>query len=332
MVAEVREQIRWKRNIPRPLDLIVEVGIFILVFLVSGLLLQGILAAIGMLLLALTNREFVKAFMYTVMGAGTSVNLADSAALTDQLMQTPGMVLVALFSTLGLIAGTLIYCRAIEGRRLATLGFRRGHALREYLAGAFIGFALLSLAVLICVLAGALNYEGLVLGSVGLLVLLLLGFLVQGLSEEVLCRGYFMVSLARRQSLVAAVLVSSCFFGALHIFNSSVQPLAILNTVLFGCVAAVYLLKRGDIWGAAAIHSLWNFAQGNIYGISVSGMEKMESVLNFTPVAGGELISGGDYGIEGGLAATIVLAIALIVALLLKSRDPASDASMEQRL
>jgi membrane protease YdiL (CAAX protease family) len=323
MVAEAREQIRWKRRLSRPAELVIETLVFALVFFVSSLLLEGILTAIGMIPIILTSEEVISAIMGAAIEGDGAIDPAQSMELTNRIMQIPAVTIVALFATAGMIAGVIIYCRAVERRRLATLGFRRGHALREYLVGALIGLGLFSLAVLICVLTGTLGYNGLAFGSAGILVLFLIGFLVQGLSEEILCRGYFMVSLARRQSLAVAVLVSSCAFGALHLFNSNVQALAIVNIVLFGCFEGVYLLKRGDIWGAAAIHSLWNFAQGNIYGIPVSGMEKMESVFAFTPLPGGELISGGAFGIEGGLAATVVLLIALVIALFLKSRDPA---------
>ena len=135
MVAEAREQIRWRRNIPRPLDLIVETLIFILVFLVSGLLLEGTLASIGMVPLILTDEDFIGAIWGAAAGGTGSVDLtgllADSMDLATQLMQTPAMVVVMLFSTLGLIAGVIIYCRAIEGRSFATLGFRNSRtALR----------------------------------------------------------------------------------------------------------------------------------------------------------------------------------------------------------
>jgi membrane protease YdiL (CAAX protease family) len=323
MVAEAREQIRWRRTMPRSLDLIIEVLIFTLVFFVSSVLLEGVLAVIGLIPLLLTDKDFLAAVGAAATSGQSTVDLTASMEVAERLTQSPAVIIVTLFSTVGIIVGVIIHCRAIERRRLATLGFRRGHAVREYAVGALIGFALFSLAMLICVLTGTLSYEGLALGSTGLIVLFLLGFLVQGASEEVLLRGYFMVSLARRQSLVVAVVVSSCFFGVLHLGNSNVQPLAIVNIVLFGCFAGVYLLKRGNIWGAAAIHSLWNFAQGNIYGISVSGLAPMESVFSFAPVAGGELINGGAFGIEGGLAATGVLAVALVIALLLRSNDPA---------
>lgn len=203
------------------------------------------------------------------------------------------------------------------------MGLRRGRIAREYLLGLVIGLVMLTAAVGIGIITKTLTYEGLAHGSTVLLAFFFLGFLVQGFSEELLCRGYFLVSLARKQSLIVAVIVSSSAFGALHLLNDGAQPLAIFNVILFGCFAGVYLLKRGNIWGVAAIHSMWNFAQGNLYGIRVSGMDKMESVFTFDAPQAGELINGGVFGLEGGLAVTIVLVIALIIALLMKSIDPA---------
>jgi hypothetical protein len=52
-------------------------------------------------------------------------------------------------------------------------------------------------------------------------------------------------------------------------------------------------------------------------------MNTMPSVFAFNATEGGALINGGAFGIEGGLAATFVLTVALVVALLLKSADPA---------
>jgi hypothetical protein len=154
--------------------------------------------------------------------------------------------------------------------------------------------------------------------------------MIQGMNEELLCRGYFMVSLARRQHLAVAVVISSVAFGLLHLPNANVSWLAVLNIVLFGCLMGFYILKRGNIWGAGAIHTAWNFAQGNVFGISVSGMAPMPSVFSFAPTGSGDLIGGGAFGIEGGLAATIVLLVGTVLVLFLKNAraaEPSTTAS-----
>jgi membrane protease YdiL (CAAX protease family) len=321
MVTEARQQIRWKHNLPGPVELIIEVLIFAAVFFVSALALETVFFLIGLVLtVALTGMD------------GPLVILGQLAGLTSEEVTDPRLNILMLFATLGLIAGAIIYCRAIEGRRLATMGLRRGHILREYLMGLLIGFAMFSAAVLICTATGTLAFAGVTLTSIGLIVLFLIGFLIQGMSEELICRGYFLVSLARKQSLPLAIVVSSCAFGAAHLANSNVQPLAIVNIVLFGCFAGVYLLKRGNIWGIAAIHSMWNFAQGNVYGIQVSGGEMAESIFAFTATPSGQLINGGDFGLEGGLAVSAILICALIITLLTGALKKKGDWQSGRRL
>jgi membrane protease YdiL (CAAX protease family) len=323
MIAEARQQIRWKHSFPRPVELIIEILIFVAIFFVSQFVFMVPFAAIGTIALVFFGGNPFGGGMAAGADGSATFDLTATDQLLEQVMSHPAFMLVSLFATLGAIAGVIIYCRAIEGRKLATLGLRRGNILREYLGGLAIGFVMFGAAVLICLVTRTLAFERLALSSAGLIVLFFFGFLIQGMSEELMCRGYFMVSLARKQSLPVAVIASACAFGALHLANSSVQPLAILNVILFGCFAGVYLLKRGNIWGIAAIHSLWNFAQGNIFGIQVSGNEKMESVFSFgaTQTQVGELINGGAFGLEGGLAVTAVLVVALVVALLMKSAE-----------
>ncbi|MDR1421449.1 MAG: CPBP family intramembrane metalloprotease, partial [Coriobacteriales bacterium] len=318
MVAEARQQ---SRSHP----LIVEILIWIAVFIVAGLVIEGTLQMIVLLPQILTSDAF-RELMQTAVASGTAeISYDKIAQLTmDTLtINGPYTMLWMLFSTLGLIAGVLIYVRAIERRRFTTMGFRRGHALREYLLGLLVGAVVFSASIGICVATGSMTYEGFVLGSLGLLALFFVGFMVQGLSEELLCRGYFMVSLARRQRLWVAVIISSLFFAALHLGNNGIfdTPFTLLNLTLFGVFAGIYILKRGNIWGAAAIHSVWNFVQGNLYGLPVSGGGRMETVFAFTPVREGvaPLINGGAFGPEGGLAVTAVLLVGCVILLLMKT-------------
>ena len=78
----------------------------------------------------------------------------------------------------------------------------------------------------------------------------------------------------------------------------------------------------------AALHSAWNFAQGNLFGIPVSGLTGSPSPLTATLSDGLTWVSGGDFGIEGGLAATAVLLLGCGIVLLLptKSREVGPDA------
>ncbi len=230
-------------------------------------------------------------------------------------------MLISLFSTAICTILTIVFCRFIEKRRLSTMGFRKNTALPEYLVGAVIGSVMFSLAVGLCLLTGALEFEGAVNNiEWGVIGLFFVGYLIQGMSEEVMFRGYFFVSLSRRSHIALAVFLSSLAFGCAHLGNPGVTALAVINITLFGAFEAFYIMKRGNLWGVCAIHSLWNFIQGNFYGISVSGLGETDSIFRMKMVEEKSLINGGDFGLEGGLAVTVVLVVCIAAIMLTKTK------------
>ena len=243
--------------------------------------------------------------------------------LSAQMMTSdPVIMLLQLFVTAFMIGAVFLSCRIFQKRPFRTLGFTKKGIVPEYLVGLAGGFAAFSAAVGICVATGALRLEGLSpTFSAGVFLLFVLGFMIQGMSEEVLCRGYFMISMARRYPIVVGILANSLIFGALHLANSGISVLAFVNLVLFGVFASLYFLRRGNIWGVAAFHTMWNLVQGNFYGIKVSGMEMQCSILQSAMTDGKELINGGEFGLEGGLAVTVVYTIGIVVLLLMKDKE-----------
>ena len=315
--------------------IVIEILIFAAVFLIGGIL-EGIIVAVPEMTYLRNSEEYAAIVNKFTSGEITQSEM--SSQVTALAMNMPDYITaIALFATAALTITCLIYCRFIEKRKISSMGFRKKNAPAEYLVGAAIGVAVFSAAVGICLVTGSLEFDGISANiNWGLLGLFLLGFLFQGMSEETLCRGYFMVSLSRRLPVAAAGGVSSLAFACLHLANNGITPLAFVNLALFGAFAAVYMLKRGNIWGVCAIHSLWNFVQGNLYGISVSGMSKMETVLNMNSVSSKELWNGGAFGLEGGLAVTIVLTVGIVIMLFTKtkpsevSENSVSEKSYEQ--
>lgn len=232
------------------------------------------------------------------------------------------LMLLQLFATVGTILGVLIYCKKIEKRPLRTLGFVKSGAVPQYLLGLLVGLVMFSATILISALTGALKVNGLnPAANVGILVLFFLGFMLQGASEEMLCRGYFMTSFSKRYPLWTGILVNSLIFAALHLANPNVTLISVINLILCGVFFSLYAVKSGNLWGACAAHSMWNFAQGCIFGVNVSGMNCGDSLLTSSQVGASSLINGGAFGIEGGLACTIVHIIAIAVLLLMKGKN-----------
>ena len=231
---------------------------------------------------------------------------------------------VSLFATLATVAVVLLYCLLAEGRSLLSLGFTRRGAAVEYAVGILGGLVLFGLPVLLCVVTGTLTLT-LAEPAPSLLPLLLClgGFIIQGASEELLCRSYLMVSLSRGLPLWACAVINALLFSLLHLGNPGISVIPLVNIFLFGIFASLLTLRRGSVWMVCAIHSIWNFSQGNLFGIPVSGMAGLPSPLRAHVAEGNwqSLVNGGVFGLEGGLTVTVVLAVACIVVLLLPTKQ-----------
>lgn len=245
-------------------------------------------------------------------------------AVTEMTSNLPDWITAfSLLATAGVIVVTIFYCTKLERRRLFTLGFVKKGAIPEYFAGLGIGLVMFSAAYGIIILSGQATFNGFnAEASIPTILFFFVGFLVQGMSEEVLFRGYYFVSgSCSRNNIALAIFISSAFFALFHGGNNGISVMAMLNLFLFGIFAALYFLRRGSIWGIAAIHSVWNFAQGNIFGCAVSGTSSGSALLTTTYVGTNTLFNGGAFGPEGGLGVTIVLFIGIVILLIMKNKE-----------
>ena len=239
--------------------------------------------------------------------------------------------IVFLASSALYIVGAIIYCKRFEKRSLFSLGFNKRGILPEYVSGLILGAVMIALPSLICHLTGCIIFSFDRSASPLVIALFFVAFVLQGMGEEVLLRGYLMTSLTRRHSPWFAIIVSALTFSFFHIPNANFSIIAFINIVLFGIFAGVFMLKRGSIWAVCATHTAWNFLQGNIFGISVSGNPKFSSVLNATNADFGTILSGGEFGLEGGLGVTIVLLIALLLALMSPGKKSELDENSSEQ-
>lgn len=285
---------------------------------------------------------FAAIFAVVQMVAGIVIGIPVGISLSAQIMQTvdPNAILngevdlpelmkqlmgnlpewfnvVNLLATGLMTLAVMLYCRRIEGRSYASMGLSKKGFFKNYVKGLVIGAVMIAAAAGLTVLMGGAQITLADKISWLYIALFFAGYLVQGMSEEFMCRGYLCVSLANKVKLSVAVGISSVVFAMLHLANPGLSLLAMINLALFGVFMAVYMFRTDDLWGVCAIHSAWNFLQGNILGFSVSGVAAKSSVFTSSYVGGKELISGGAFGLEGGICATIVLLAAILLTLLL---------------
>ena len=281
----------------------------------------SILAALGIFLMS----QFLMCIPLGGMMLYQSLSKASGVDddLTFSLSMDPTLIIAMLWLEIIMILVTVFYTKVIEKRKLFTIGFSSKKAVPNYIAGLIMGAAFFSVAVLICKLTGVISLDMHNKKDITTMLLFFGGWIIQGLAEEVHCRGFLLTSLSRRYSVTASVLISSAVFSILHIGNIFITPigfLAFLNIFLFGVLVSVLFIKTGNIWLCAALHSSWNLVQGNVYGIPVSGVKDIPSFMTVIAQNGHDLIHGGDFGIEGGIAATIVLTAVISLVLIVSRR------------
>lgn len=132
--------------------------------------------------------------------------------------------------------------------------------------------------------------------------------------EELLFRGYpFQTMLRGGIPPVIPIVLLSAFFGIMHLGNPSSTMFSTMNTILAGIWLAVAYLKTRSLWFPTALHLGWNWTMGAFFGIPVSGLKLIRYPIFIAANEAPLWLSGGSYGCEGGVAATIILVIATLV-------------------
>ncbi|MBP6177173.1 MAG: CPBP family intramembrane metalloprotease [Anaerolineales bacterium] len=225
-----------------------------------------------------------------------------------------GLQLIFSFALIYLILWA--WLKFFEKRPFHTMGFEAGDALSKYGRGFFFGLLMFGGSVAILALTGSVAFENgdpakQGAAALGGVVLVLAGWLVQGAAEEVLIRGWALPVIGARYKPWVGLLVSSLIFSLLHGLNPGLSAIALVNLALFGVFAGLYAIREGSLWGICAIHSVWNWVQGNFFGFEVSGTEAGGGTLLNLMETGADWLTGGPFGPEGGLAVTIVLMISI---------------------
>ena len=246
-----------------------------------------------------------------------------------------------------IVALATFFMALIERRRTGVFGLggrstTGAKPIPNFLAGLFWGVLCLSLLILILKSTGLLVFDArLLFGSAVIskyAIVWLVGFLLVGLFEEYLTRGYLQYTLTRGLAGIyraafktphahalgfwtAAVLLS-VLFGLGHSSNPGESPIGLLSAGTAGFVFAYSLWRTGSLWWAIGFHCTWDWAQSFLYGVADSGTMVQHHLYATHPV-GKPIMSGGLTGPEGSIYVLPILAlIAIIITLTLRKTPP----------
>jgi membrane protease YdiL (CAAX protease family) len=239
---------------------------------------------------------------------GTTLDATFGEATAAAVDTAVGVTLVGGVVSLSiLIAG-----RYVDRRRLRDFGVRlnRGWWL-DFGFGLALGGGLMTLLFALSFAAGWVRVTGTVRPRDGFAVRflgLVVAFVVVGVYEELLSRGYLLTNAAEglagvvgeRGAVVGATLLSSLVFGLAHANNPNATALSTVAIVLAGGMLATGYVVTGELAAPIGLHITWNLFQGGVYGFPVSGLGVEASVL-VVEMSGPRLLTGGDFGPEAGL-------------------------------
>lgn len=225
-------------------------------------------------------------------------------------------ILINLICTIGTVIGVFLAARMYKLKHADVGLVLKRQTFKEYLWGAALGFVMLVGSILPAAITGAAKFSFAIITGSSLLWLLISGicFIVQSFSEEYLCRGFIMKRLSTKYNIWWTLILQAIIFMLLHAGNPGMGLIPYVNLFLIGFLLGQVVVITDNLMLASGLHWLWNYAQGCLFGIKVSGLEGMPSVL-LCEMSGASLITGGDFGIEGALSTAIVTLIVIGVLL-----------------
>lgn len=204
----------------------------------------------------------------------------------------------------------------IEGRKPGQYGLPKRQALRKnFCVGLLIGLLATSCTVLAIFALHGVRFASAAIHGTAIFTAAAawgLAFLLSGLAEEFLFRGYPQFTLTTGMGFWPSAFLLSGLFGLVHATNGGETALGDLSVVSFGLLLCLFLRRTGDLWCAVGFHLGYDWGQTFLYGVPNSGLLPSQNLLNAS-LSGPRSLTGGTVGPEASIFCPIVLAIVAIL-------------------
>ena len=250
-----------------------------------------------------------------IVGAGQILirKALDLSSINEDFKNLIGGIFVAI---LAIISYTYLF-KFYEKRKIAE--FSTNSIIKNLTIGIVLGAVLQSLTILVIYLKG--GYSVITLNSVIFIIAPLTMAFTTAIFEETLFRGIIFRVLEEKLGSYFALIISAFIFGLLHLVNpNSTLIVALGLAIQAGLLLAAAYMYSGNLWFPIAIHFAWNFTQSAIFGANVSG-NTISRTLITSNIQGAEWFTGGLFGPEGSVQATVFCLIATIILLILCHKE-----------
>ena len=174
----------------------------------------------------------------------------------------------------------------------------------DLIKGFTIGFIAISVIFAILFLLGTINLIDIKFDFNSFLSVFL-KLLVMVIIEEIIFRSFFINGIKQftlKENYI--IFFSALVFAIVHLSNPNITLISVISASLGGVMYAYAFLITDQIWAPIGIHFGWNFIQGYFYGFLVSGFE-IDGFIKID-ILGKQILTGGEYGPEGGSKCIII--------------------------
>ena len=251
--------------------------------------------------------EWILLLVLGIIFGGFADFFALSGNEISNVIGLPALTIVTSALVLGLYA---LYVKYVEKHEPTDLNLRK--LLPHTLLGLLVGCVFMVLVVGSIVASGCASvtmsdFSGKEQFNI------IMTFLAVAVGEEIMCRGIIFRVIDERWNTWVALIFSALFFGFGHINNDNATWWSSLAIAIeAGLLLGAAYKWSGTLWLPIGIHWAWNYVQGNVFGLAVSGRETGDAILS-TAVDGPDIITGGAFGPEASIVAVIIGTLYTIV-------------------
>ncbi len=252
-------------------------------------------------------------------GLALSIYLLRLVAGSTRLASSGGALSLAALQSISLLVvfGALTWLIGGKALRLKARDFGVvpvAQGVRGFGGGFLLGLLLAALAMAMAVPAGHAAWRGdgggfgawvATLGATALVLL------PAALAEELVFRGVPLVALSRAFGRRPSLVVLAALFGLGHLFNPGITPLGVTNISVAGLFLGIAFFTPGGLWTSTGAHLGWNLTVAGL-AAPVSGLPLPMPWIDYAP-GGPDWLTGGSFGPEGGILASLCLAAGAVV-------------------
>jgi len=282
-------------------------------------------------------RPLVRVLIFLVIvfevGPAITYELAQVIFGAFRVIDSPAILLFMETGNFVILFGVTACMALLEHRHIGDYGLpSQGILGKNFWLGALLGIAEISALIGLIAAFGGYSFGNLVLHGGDMLkwgAVHVVLFLMVGLYEEFLFRGYAQFTLGRGIGFWPAAVLLSVGFGYVHLNNGGENWIGATSVAIIGLLFAFTLRRSGNLWYAVGLHAAFDWGETFLYSVPDSGVV-LRGHLSSALLHGPRWLTGGSVGPEGSVFSFLTMGLQFLVVMLLfpkkESRRPARSA------